>query len=717
MLSRFFHCANISRVGKSVLFMTMFGMMTLPAIADNPAAKYLPKIKVDEFNPDVTDEYRADPKPKRGGKLILRTPADLQHLNILTLTGQPERIVCNHMSDGLIKQDPETLEYYPVMALTWRETDLLKKKDGEVMEGRVVAQTGESVTFVKDAWIHYYSKLDVDEINKEGNYVSWKDSPLGANRTEGKITELDYVVKVDQGLNSSTASSNTVTIPLSEIDTYDFEMGSYKETRPYIKMNCAYEFMIRDGVTWSDGKPFTAEDVKFSFDTIMNIDVDAPSKRAYFIDVESCEITRNSKAIKFHIKKPYFQARDILGGAAGEAYFIPKHIFKPEQYGGDSKAFAEAFNDSDFKERPIYTGPYVLKSWNRGDTLTLARNENYWLNKLPDGSVYKWNKQMPYLDEISIVLYREQAGAISDLLNGKLDGDLDVEPIVWASDRTNTADFLQKSIRAEKIGFLYTYIGWNLNREIFKDKRVREALAMLIPREEIANNVHMGVAFPVNGPFFVNGPGYDKSIEPIPYDPVGAKRLLARAGWLDRDGDGIIEKRMPDGSTIPFEFSYSIHNARDYHQKIADIIKESVEQAGISMTVDKSDWTIFADKVREKNFDAVRFAWGTTLEPDPFQIWHSSQMENKGDNFVSFKNDRLDELCIKIRETLDPEKRWEMGREAHRIIYENQPYSFLFGFKETYFLNRKLRGIKLYPNMYTFDYCEWYWSEIPESRK
>jgi peptide/nickel transport system substrate-binding protein len=233
---------------------------------------------------------------------------------------------------------------------------------------------------------------------------------------------------------------------------------------------------------------------------------------------------------------------------------------------------------------------------------------------------------------------------------------------------------------------------------------------MLIPRDRIANDIHQGLAVPVSGPFYSKGPGYDQTIKPVEYDLEGAKRLLRRNGWLDRDGDGVIEKEI-DGVTVPFAFGYSIHNARDYHQKIADIIKESVEQAGISMTIRKSDWTIFSETVRNKDFDAVRFAWGASLDPDPYQIWHSSQAENKGDNFVSYRNNRVDEICVAIRETFDPIKRWDLAREMHAIVAEEQPYAFLFGFNETYFYNRGIRGVKLYPSQYPVDWTEWWWAD------
>src|SRR5690606_6313584 len=111
----------------------------------------------------------------------------------------------------------------------------------------------------------------------------------------------------------------------------------------------------------------------------------------------------------------------------------------------------------------------------------------------------------------------------------------------------------------------------------------------------------------------------------------------------------------------------------------------------------------------EKKFDAIRFAWGVQLDPDPYQIWHSSQMMEGGDNFISYSNLEVDRLIEQLRETLDDEERWRIGREIHRLLHEDQPVTFMFGFEENYFYDRDLRGVKLYPHVYPHDFAEWYW--------
>lgn len=683
--------------------------------ADEPkAARGLEEIVADKFNPDVTDAGRAAPSPRRGGGLRLRTPTDFDQFNVLTTTAAPSRTVLNHMTDSLVNRDPETLEYYGEIAWHWREFDLLRPAGGYLREGRIIENDGGTVTFSPGSWRGFWNHHDVAEINADEGYIVLTGE-RGGGRIEGRVTAMTHTVSVDTA-HAGEAREAWESITVSDLATDTISMGSMEETLPFAKENCGFEFHLREGVTWHDGEPFTGHDVVFSFETIMNPAVESQHLRSIYGEIDLCETNEAGDIVRFHYHQPYYEALSVVAGEnsmSGASYFLPRHVFDPGQYGGDETAFAEAFNNHPFKDSPFYTGPYRFVEYRRGESLVIRRNEGYWKNKLPGGAIPRWTKGQPWLDEIRWILYREASTVIRDLAAGRIDGDLDVEPSTWVQAETNTPDFLEKMIRARRTGFLYTYIGWNLEREIFADPDVRRALAMLIPRREIAENVHYGLAFPVDGPFYYNSPAYNHDVEPITHDPRAAMRLLGRAGWRDRTGDGIREKEI-NGRMVQLEFEYAIHNARDYHQKIADIIKESLEQAGIRVNINRSDWAIFLRKAREKNFDAIRLAWAASMDPDPFVNWHSSQAESGGNNTVSYRNAEVDELTVRLRRTMEPEKRWEMARDIHRIIARDQPYCFLFGFEETYFLHRGLRGIKLYPSVYPMNFSEWWWHGQPE---
>lgn len=676
--------------------------------ASNPE---LEPIIADYFNPDVTNETRESESPRRGGNLRLRNAAEFDHLNAITTTAAPSRVVLNHMTDALVNRDLETMEFYAEMAWHWREFDLVKIAGEDVQEGRILGDPeADTVTFVPDAWQGTWNRFDVAEVGED--YIVLSEE-WGGERHEGRVTERIHTVSVDTAYSSQR--QEPVTIDSGDLATYTVTYGSMEETLPFAKINCGFEFFIRPNIKWHNGEPFTGHDVVFSVETIMNPTVDAQPYRSLFSEVEMVEASEDGSRVRFHYRQPYFEALALVAGEIaqnGGAYFLPKSVFNPGQFGGDEVAFGEAFNDHPFKDNPVYTGPYRFREHRRGESLTIERNPDYWKNQLPDGAIPRWTNGQPWMDEISWVLYREASTVTRDLVAGRVHADLEVEPSTWAQRETNTAEFLERVVRARSTGFLYTYIGWNLEREIFQDRDVRRALAMLIPREEIAENVHYGLAFSVDGPFYYNSPAYNHDVEPIPYDPRAAIRLLGRAGWRDRTGDGIREKEI-NGRMVQLEFEYAIHNARDYHQSIADIIKESLEEAGIRVNINRSEWAIFLRKAREKNFDAIRLAWMANMDPDPFVTWHSSQSESGGNNTVSFYNDRVDELTVRLRRTMDQDERWAISREIHQIIADEQPYCFLFGFEQTYFLHRNLRGIKFYPSGYPVNFSEWWWASPP----
>ncbi|MDX2176991.1 MAG: ABC transporter substrate-binding protein [Candidatus Sumerlaeia bacterium] len=682
---------------------------TAKSAPDSPFAKYLRTPIQDEFNEDVLAGDVGE--PRRGGIVRMRTKVDFQEMNPITVTGQPERVVLNHASDALVDRDVSTYEEFPALAWHWRTADTLKPADGELQIGRIVSRddAAGTITFVPGAWTAAYAQFDIANLDElthgEIGTVRLRDG-LEAKTTTGRIRLMPNTVVVD-GVADPAFADATVTYKFTDLAVWKDEVS--KSDRPFIKPYCAFEFAIRDGVTWHDGQPFTAEDVKFTYDVILNPYVDAAHLRNYYQDMQTSEVIDDGKGIRVVWGRPYFE---VLSFVAGARHWLPKHVFNPEQFGGDDKAFGDSFNKHPFREKPVLTGPYKFKEWRKGQSLSLERNEDYWASKLPDGAVVNWRKQQPYLDGLTWVIIGDNNTAVRELEKQALDGDDGVEQDIWFSDATNTDSFKNTMTRLQNLGFGYVYIGWNLMNPIFKDKETRHALSMLVPAEEIAQRLHFGLAKPVSGPLYINGPGYDPSVEPAKYDPDKAKRLLRKAGWADRDKDGILEKNI-DGVETPFRFSYMIHTAKDYHSKMADIVKERIGQAGIDVTISKLDWTIFSDTVRDKKFDAVRFAWSNTLDPDPYQIFHSSQIENRGDNFVSFRNARVDELCEKLREEFNPEKRWEMAREIHRIIAEEQPYCFLFAFYETYFFHRNLQGIKVYPSMYPTNLNEWYWAKEP----
>jgi peptide/nickel transport system substrate-binding protein len=176
----------------------------------------------------------------------------------------------------------------------------------------------------------------------------------------------------------------------------------------------------------------------------------------------------------------------------------------------------------------------------------------------------------------------------------------------------------------------------------------------------------------VTGNFYRFGPNYDQTIKPYPYDPQEAMRLLDEAGWIDHDGDGIRDK---DG--VPFSFIYIVPAGSRAGQNIGLILRENLLRAGIEMEVRSLEWAAMLKFITSREFDAVMLAWSTSIDEDPYQLWHSSQTA-EGSNFIGFQNAEADRLIEAGRVEFDPKKRSVIYKKLHRLIHEEEPYTFLF---------------------------------------
>jgi ABC-type transport system substrate-binding protein len=235
------------------------------------------------------------------------------------------------------------------------------------------------------------------------------------------------------------------------------------------------------------------------------------------------------------------------------------------------------------------------------------------------------------------------------------------------------------------LSFGYTYIGYNMRRELFKDKRVRKALGMAIDTDKILRYVMYDQAERITGPFVKQTDYYDKDIKPLPYDPEAALRLLDEVGWK-RNEEGWLEK---DGKR--FAFTLITNGGNDLRKSILTIAQDAWKKIGIDVNTDIVEWSVFIGKhVNTGSFDALILGWSMGIDPDLYQIWHSSQTNNNQLNFVGFKNSEADDLIVKVRQEYDHDRQVEYSHKLHRIIADEQPYTFLYVGKWTAVLDKKI---------------------------
>jgi peptide/nickel transport system substrate-binding protein len=173
--------------------------------------------------------------------------------------------------------------------------------------------------------------------------------------------------------------------------------------------------------------------------------------------------------------------------------------------------------------------------------------------------------------------------------------------------------------------------------------------------------------------------------------------VLAEVGWKDTDGDGILDKEI-DGQRVPFRFEIKFNSGNDIRKSVALALQDELRKHGIEVSVRALDWTIFLDDVRNHRFDAVILGWAMSVnEPDAFQVWHSSQAENRGSNMISYKNARVDAILEEYRRTFEADKRIELYREFQRILNVEQPYTFLFMQQAVSAVSRRMQGVEVLP--------------------
>jgi peptide/nickel transport system substrate-binding protein len=455
---------------------------------------------------------------------------------------------------------------------------------------------------------------------------------------------------------------------------------------PSLPIPVTMTFTLRSGPQFSDGKPITADDFVWTFNWIMNEKVAAVRDRSNFEKIRSVE-KKGENQLVFKFREPYY---DILT-LAGSLYALPKHFYEkyqPEQYNQSVGLL-------------MGSGPYRLEdptAWKPGSgQVVLVRNERYW-GTLPafDRIIFK---------EISNDVARQTA-----FRNGEIDV-LEARPEQYQAMKNDRE--LMKRSQAHDILSLnggYRYVAWQQKKNgkptVFADQRVRQAMAMLVNRERMMQELTLGYAELASGPFSPAGKQFDPSVKPLPYDVPRAKQLLAEAGLKDTQGDGVL--RMPDGT--PFRFKLTFPSGSASYEKMALTMKDAYAGVGIVMDLDPLEWAVFTQKLNTKDFEAISLGWGGgNPESDIFQMFDSSQSVTDGDNFMWYANPRFDEIVRRARTTVDEAKRIPLWHEAQRILNEDQPYMFLWFTKEMYLLDKRIQNVQMGPlGLPMGDRLEWW---------
>ena len=419
-----------------------------------------------------------------------------------------------------------------------------------------------------------------------------------------------------------------------------------------------FVFEIHENLKWSDGKPLTVEDIKFSFDAYRNPEYGGIRKLPSFENMEMAEILGDQK-IQFKVKRSYFRNFSVIA----QMPIIPQHIYK------DPRAKVS--------KTLLGSGPYMIEEYVHGKIIVLKKNP-FWearKNPLDQG---QWS-----FEKIAFRIILEDTDSLLRMEKGDLDF-VDIPPKLFFENTNHSpwGETIRKVQFQNKRPSYFGYIGLNMKNPLFQDKRVRKALAHLFNRRLINKKFHYNQMELAKGPWYFWSDYADPSVSAIEFDPQRARALLKLAGWRDKDKNGVLEKKI-QGQTRELAFKILFSNPAS--EKYLTLYQQDLKRAGIQIKLQTLDWASFLRLVRKKQFDAMLLSWSGSIDIDPKPVWHSESAQENGANYISYSNPRVDKLIDRGRSQLNRNERIQTFRKVYKLIAEDVPYIFIFN-RRTYIL-------------------------------
>ncbi len=493
---------------------------------------------------------------------------------------------------------------------------------------------------------------------------------------EGSIGDAKRLIPM---LATDGASGDISGLIFNGLVKYDKEVnlvGDIAESFEVTSDCLSVTFHLKKGVKWHDGKEFTAEDVIFTYQKIIDPEVVTP----YSSDFETVDrvVALDPYTVRVTYKEAY--APGIANWGMG---MIPKHLLEGRDLNTDS-----------FNRKPIGTGPFRFSEWKTGEQIILSANSDFF------GGAPEIQKYVYRIIPDTATMFLELKALNLDLMG--------LRPIQY--QKQTDSDFLKREFNKLKYPALgYTYMGYNLLDKRFSDRRVRRALAHAINKESIIQGVLFGLGRPATGPYIPESWAYNPHVEDFKYDPKRARLLLADAGWNATSPEGILKKEG-----VPFSFTILTNQGNEERAKTAEIIQSNLKDVGIQVDIRVLEWQTFLHEfIDKKRFEAIILGWGVGLDPDLYAIWHSSKTKEGEFNFVSYRNKEVDALLLKGRNACRQEDRKKIYQEVHQLIADDQPYTFLYYPMALPIVHKRFKGVRPSPIGISYNLPEW---KIPRNK-
>src|SRR2546427_674882 len=281
-------------------------------------------------------------------------------------------------------------------------------------------------------------------------------------------------------------------------------------------------FQLKKNVKWHDGRPFTADDVVFTYQAMVNPKTPTAYKED-FKAVESIEAV-DAHTVRVRYARPYAKALQ-----SWSTNMLPRHLL--ESYVAEGRLREAPQN----RESPVGTGPYRFKEWRTGEKVVLTANRDYY-------------ETGPYLSRLVYRIIPSQATIFLELKAKAIDSSSTLTALQYKR-QTDYPGFRRAYQKFRYPSSAYTYFGFNLKDPRFADKRVRQAFAHAISKQELIEGVRLGLGREATGPYKPGTWVYNPNVKRYPHDLERARQLLAEAGWTEKNGDGLLAQ---DGKPLTF---------------------------------------------------------------------------------------------------------------------------------------------------------------------
>ncbi len=410
-----------------------------------------------------------------------------------------------------------------------------------------------------------------------------------------------------------------------------------------------YLFHLRRGVRWHDGTELTAEDVRATFASILDPKTGSPHRKTYE-KIARIEIP-DRYTVRFVLREPH--APLLVNLSRG---IIPR-------------AAARAGRESG--QPPIGSGPFRLARYQPDERLELEAFPDYYGGR-------------PSLDRLIVRIIPEDTIRLLSLQKGEVDAIQNAVPPDAVALFDRRPQF--RVIRAP--GTVYSYLGFNLEDPILRDRKVRQAIAHALDRAAIIRALYRGQARPAVGILAPENWFYEAAVRQYPYDPAGAARLLNEAGRPDPDGPG---------PAVRFRLVYKT-SQNEMGRRIAEVIQAQLGAVGIEVKVRSYEWGTFYGDIKSGNFQLYSLNWVGVTDPDIyFEVFHSGNVPPNGANRGRYRNPELDRLVEAGRRTIDPDRRRRIYDRVQEIVAEDLPYVSLWYPDNVAVVNRRVRGWEVSP--------------------